>query len=293
MGKKYFWLQLKDDFFYQKEIKKIRKIAGGDTYTIIYLKMLLLSLKNDGKLYFDGIEEDFVEEISLEIDEEVDNVKIVVMFLIKNKLMEVLSDDEYYMSAVPELIGKESDSAARVRKYREKKKLLEAEKKKALQCNECNVTSNECNNLCNTEIEIKKEKEIEKKIEIESESNKKKEVVKINFDEIMQAFNTICVNLPKIKSITDKRKNTLKKWINDEKDLDLLLFFNKVNDSDYLSGRVKSWRADFDWIIKKENRIKIQEGRYDNWEATEARKQSPIDILGELYQEAGKREGIK
>jgi predicted phage replisome organizer len=154
MGKKYYWLQLKDDFFNQKEIKKLRKIAGGDTYTVIYLKMLLLSLKNDGKLYFDGVEENFAEEISLEIDEEIDNVKIVVMFLLKNNLIEEISEDEYFMSAVPELIGKESDSASRVRKYREKKKLLAIENKKTLQCNSSNVTSNECNNLCNTEIEI-------------------------------------------------------------------------------------------------------------------------------------------
>ena len=31
--KKYYWLKLKEDFFRQKEIKKLRKIAGGDTYT--------------------------------------------------------------------------------------------------------------------------------------------------------------------------------------------------------------------------------------------------------------------
>ena len=30
MGKKYYWLQLKEDFFRQKEIKLLRKIAGGE-----------------------------------------------------------------------------------------------------------------------------------------------------------------------------------------------------------------------------------------------------------------------
>lgn len=47
MGKRYYWLKLPDDFFRQKPIKKLRRIAGGDTYTIIYLKMLLVSLKNE------------------------------------------------------------------------------------------------------------------------------------------------------------------------------------------------------------------------------------------------------
>ena len=42
--KKYYWLKLNEGFFRDKKIKKLRKIAGGDTYTVIYLKMQLLSL---------------------------------------------------------------------------------------------------------------------------------------------------------------------------------------------------------------------------------------------------------
>ena len=48
MGKRYYWLKLPDDFFRQKAIIKLRKIAGGDTYTVIYLKMLLTAIKQDG-----------------------------------------------------------------------------------------------------------------------------------------------------------------------------------------------------------------------------------------------------
>lgn len=51
MAKKYYWLKLRNDWFGDKRIKKLRSIAGGDTYTIIYLKMQLLSLKNEGKLF--------------------------------------------------------------------------------------------------------------------------------------------------------------------------------------------------------------------------------------------------
>ena len=50
MAKRYYWLKLPDGFFRQKAIKKLRKIAGGDTYTIIYLKMLLVAMKQDGRL---------------------------------------------------------------------------------------------------------------------------------------------------------------------------------------------------------------------------------------------------
>lgn len=59
MAKRYYWLKLPDGFFRQKAIKKLRKIAGGDTYTIIYLKMLLVAMKQDGRLYFEGVEATF------------------------------------------------------------------------------------------------------------------------------------------------------------------------------------------------------------------------------------------
>ena len=82
-NKKYYWLKLKADFFTQKEIKKLRKIAGGDTYTIIYLKMQLLTTKTDGLLKFDGVENTFEEEIDLELVEDIDNVRVTMCFLQK------------------------------------------------------------------------------------------------------------------------------------------------------------------------------------------------------------------
>ena len=158
--KKYFWLKLKEDFFRQKEIKKLRKIAGGDTYTIIYLKMQLLSLKNEGLLYYEGLEETFEEQLSLEIDEDTDNVKITLAFLFSNNLIEEIKDNEYLLPKASECIGKEGSSAQRVRKCREEKKQKQIEGQTALQSN-TKVTK------CNTEKEKEKEIEIDKDIEKE------------------------------------------------------------------------------------------------------------------------------
>lgn len=124
--KKYYWLKLKDDFFRQKEIKKLRRIAGGDTYTIIYLKMQLLSLKREGKLIYEGIEDTFASELALELDEDEDNVQITLGFLTKHGLL-VESDniDEFLLTETISCIGKESESTERVRKHRAKKSLGE------------------------------------------------------------------------------------------------------------------------------------------------------------------------
>ena len=79
--KRYFWLKLYDDFFTSKRIKKLRSIAGGDTYTIIYLKMQLKALKTEGYLYFDGVMSDFAEELALDIDESPEDVKVTINYL--------------------------------------------------------------------------------------------------------------------------------------------------------------------------------------------------------------------
>lgn len=156
MSKKYFWLKLKTDFFTSRAMKKLRRIAGGDTYTIIYLKLQLLSLKDEGLLYYEGVEPTFYEEMALALDEDADNVQATLVFLDKMGLISQKSENEYLLSEVPYLIGGESESAERVRRFRDKK---------ALQCNADVTESNRLVTKCNTEIDI----DIEKDIEIEKE----------------------------------------------------------------------------------------------------------------------------
>ena len=132
MAKKYYWLKLKKDFFISKEMKKLRKIAGGDTYTVIYLKMLLLSIENDGNIYFDNVEEDLVKELALVLDEEEDNVKVALVFLEKMGLIKEIEADKFELIEAKESIGQETATAERVRKHRKNK---ETKEEKKLLCN--------------------------------------------------------------------------------------------------------------------------------------------------------------
>ena len=145
------------DFFSKPKIKKLRKIAGGDTYTIIYLKLQLLSLDNEGVLEYQGIENNFIEEMALTIDEDIDNVSVTINYLINQGLMEQIDENSYLLNETQVLIGSESQVAERVRKHRITQK--------ALQCN-TDVTK------CNTEIEIEKDIEIEKELDIDTDKEK-------------------------------------------------------------------------------------------------------------------------
>lgn len=115
-SKRYYWMRLKADFFESPEIKKLRKLAGGDTYTIIYLKMMLKTITSDGLLVFQGIEDTLEKEVALIIDEDENNVMMTIAYLRKHNLMEEgQSENAYFLNAVPELIGSETADAQRKR----------------------------------------------------------------------------------------------------------------------------------------------------------------------------------
>ena len=153
--RRFYWLKLSKDFFRQLEIKKLRMIAGGDTYVIIYLKLLLLSLDNDGKLYYDGIEDDFCEEMALATDEATDNVTVTVNFLMAHGILCKNAPDEYELTTCADMTGSEASSTRRSRKCREKQKTLQSNTKPLL----CNGNAT----IGNTEIEKETKLEKEKK----------------------------------------------------------------------------------------------------------------------------------
>ena len=164
--KKYYWLKLNEGFFRDKKMKKLRRIAGGDTYTIIYLKMQLLSLKDHGVLLYEGVEENFAEEVALEIDEEIDNVKVTISFLFNNGLLEEVGEDQYLLPETVKAIGSESSSAERVRRHRAKKKAKKLSEPSNFNDEEAPklekpLQSNIDETDGNTEIEIEKEIDIE------------------------------------------------------------------------------------------------------------------------------------
>lgn len=152
-SKRYYWLKLKDDFFQSKRIKKLRKIAGGDTLTIIYLKMQLLSIKHEGVLTYTGLENTFEEELALDLDEDIENVKLCVAYLKSCGLLETSDDIDYAMPYVKDSIGSETASTQRSRECRARQKMLQ-----------CNTNATQVQQLRNVELEIEKEIDIDKEL---------------------------------------------------------------------------------------------------------------------------------
>lgn len=171
--KKYYWLKLQNDFFTSLRIKKLRKLAGGDTFTIIYLKMQLLSLKTNGVLEYKGIESSFAEEMALELDEDIDNIQVTIQYLLSCGLL-IESDNQYEMPYVKENTQSET-------KWAEKKRIQRAKKDE-----ERTIEGH-----CPREIEkdIDKEKDIDIEIDKDNIGAKSKRFVPPTVEEVTEYCN--------------------------------------------------------------------------------------------------------
>ena len=107
-NKRFYWLKLQDNFFKNARIKKLRKIAGGDTYTIIYLKLMLLTTKSNGLFIYEGIENTIEEEIALKLDEKVEDVKILWCYLLANQMVQEQTNGDVLIPEVSSNVGSET-----------------------------------------------------------------------------------------------------------------------------------------------------------------------------------------
>ena len=253
--KRYYWLKLKDDFFQSRKMKKLRKVAGGDTYTIIYLKLQLLSINNDGVIEFEGTDEDIFHQLSLDIDEEIDDIKMTVAFCTANDLIEVQEQD-LFLNDVPKLIGSETQAARRMRRKR-------ARDNKAI-----DVTGKR-NNVRSCYTEIEKEIDIERR-----DRDKSKRDDEAWQAQIMDTWNKLDKNIPRIQSLNPNtnRYRLIKARINENGLNKVLGAIGSINQSPFLQGYVTDFVINFDWFIKPNNFIKVLEGNYKEKETENKQK---------------------
>jgi len=116
----------------------------------------------------------------------------------------------------------------------------------------------------------------EHKLPKKSKVNKNKEY----YIKTKEIFNSVCIGLPEVKKITDARKKLIDARIK-EYDLETIgNVFKKVSASDFLNGKNKDgWTANFDWIFKTTNFLKILEDNYKNKEGVKEKKDAAQIIL--------------
>lgn len=240
-NKKYYWLKLPEDFYDDDTIQWIEDQENGAAYVNFYLKLLLKSLSDEGRLIrYVGqrlIPYD-VKSLARLTNTDTDTVRVALELFVKIGLIERLDTGEIYMSQIDEMIGSETQAATRMRKMRARKALKsdnQTEKQEIGDGKRNNVTD-ERNNVqkCYTN---NRDKIIDKDIEIDKRDN-----------------NNISKNFNDEEKITVDYYYRLVKNNTSKNDIDLVV--NAINQY--------GWKKIFYtlWYLKNEQKANITSFKY-------------------------------
>ena len=103
------------------------------------------------------------------------------------------------------------------------------------------------------DIEEDKDKELDKEVNKE----------RVDCQQVVDLFHSICTSFPKIRSLSDSRRKAIKARLNTYSLEDFKTVFENAEASSFLKGsNNRDWSATFDWLIKDSNMAKVLEGNY-------------------------------
>lgn len=148
--KRFYWIKLKSSMLTSKTIDFLMSQKDGANYVVLYQMLCLLTINSNGELV------DYIGECVIPFDENkiqretkyfnIDTIRVALELYKRIGLVYIQENGMLKIANFEELIGSESKSAEKVRKWRE-------EKAKMLHCNQ-NVTEMlpDCNQECNQNV---------------------------------------------------------------------------------------------------------------------------------------------
>lgn len=269
---RYYWIKLKKDFFDEKDgpIDFIMSQENGSQYIVLYLMMCLNTANTDG-LLCNKIGEMIVP---YNIEKIVRDTKffsfdtVAVALELFKKLGMVYEEDNGILriSNLHEMVGSESANreAIKKRQQRLKKKIQENQ----------NILEDKQGTSCPIESRDKSLENI-KDEEPKKESTKARKKP-INYQQIVDKYNEICVSFPKVIKVSESRKEAISARLNIYSVDEIIKAFEKAEESNFLKGsNDRNWKADFDWIMTDRNIVKVLEGKYDNEKSVQKNATKP------------------
>lgn len=149
---KKYWLKLEEGFMDSGHIKVLKSKENGKDLLLFYLAIMLKSIRDVGHLRFSDTVPYDEEMLAAVTDYSIDTARNAISNLKNLGLLEVLENGTMFLTDMPKRVGKECDSAERVRKHREIEKLLQSNG---------DVTDCNANKEKDKDINIKHRKKVE------------------------------------------------------------------------------------------------------------------------------------
>ena len=283
-NKRYYWLKLPEDFYDDDTIQWIEDQENGAAYVNFYLKLLLKSLSDDGRLIryvgqrlmpYD------VKSLARLTNTDTDTVRVALELFVNIGLVERLDTGELYMNQIDEMIGSETQAATRMRKMRARKSIDVENKRKlpTLNSDERNNVTDKRNNVqkCYTDIRDR-DIEIRDRYRDKDIDTEKKSMNSSQTKQIISLWNSLDNNIPKVTALNagTQRYKLLTARINEYGLDDVIKAIKNIRQSRFLQGYVNDFAITFDWFVRPNNFIKVLEGNYTD-KGVSARKPSSYE----------------
>lgn len=266
------WIKLTVDFFDDEKILLIESMPNGHIIIIVWVKLLCLAGRqnNSGVFKLKNGTPYNVKMLAtiFRLDEEIVSLALNTfesfgMIQIINDVITLSNWGKHQNLDKIEAYNKYQRDY--MRDYRKKQKAIatgeEQSKLNSKPKGKTKINSSDKELNKDKDIDTDTDKNIDSDINTDTDTDSKNSSA-LDYTSVINSFHAICKSLPKVVKLTDDRKAAIETAVQVLDGVSFVQLFHKVENSDFLSGRVKDWHADFDWIMKPENIIKIQSGMY-------------------------------
>ncbi|MBE6664051.1 MAG: hypothetical protein E7602_06065 [Ruminococcaceae bacterium] len=161
-AKTFWWFKLRNNFFDDDKIKLLEKAPNGEKYIVFLFKLICKSIKTEGLLRYSEKLPYSPQMLADITNTDIDVVRSALVAFDELELVEVYKDGTYFIELVPNNTGKESESAARMRRIRKKQQE--------------NLLPSHCAHIVqHCDVEKEKDKELELDIEYNNSAHTREE----------------------------------------------------------------------------------------------------------------------
>lgn len=244
------WIKLTTDMFDNRKIKHLRKLPEGNNIVLIWVMLLTMAgrCNASGMIFLTENIPYTPKMLADELEFEENTVRLALDAL--KRLNMIITDGDFFMVAG----WQDHQNIEGMEKIREQTRLRVAKHRDKQRMVLCNVTGN-------VTVTDGNALDIDKEIEIDTD----KDIKRINYQEIVDMYHSICLSYPRIKSLSESRKKAIKARLKQYTVDNIREVFQKAEASDFMKGKNDTnWSANFDWMMKDANMAKILDGNYDN-----------------------------
>ena len=250
------WIKITTDIFDDEKILMIESMPSADSIIVIWFKLLTFAGKqnNDGVFLMSNRIAYTDEMLASIFRREVNTIRLALKVFEQFGMIEIIDN----VITIPNWGKHQTLDAYEKKKARDRERIARKRAEQKLLVAKSpdkspNMSPDKSPDVAFSEGDKERDKDKEKEREM------------IDYNGIRDAYNTTCVSLPSIKSLSEARKKAIRARLNSYSVDDILTAFRKAEASDFLKGKNdRNWQANFDWIIKDANIAKILDGNYDN-----------------------------